>query len=115
MHQSLQGATFHIEHIVPRSHDGESTLENLAWACPSCNLHNDNRVAVANPDTGEQVSLFHPRHDIWDEHFEWLGTELIGRSLVGWATIGALELNSERRRRIRAAEALFGLFPPLDH
>lgn len=39
MHESLQGATFHIEHVVPKSKGGESTLENLALACPGCNLH----------------------------------------------------------------------------
>lgn len=38
MHQSLQGATFHVEHIIPRCRGGRSELENLAWCCPSCNL-----------------------------------------------------------------------------
>ena len=38
MHQSLQGATFHVEHIVPTVLGGSSTLSNLAWACPGCNL-----------------------------------------------------------------------------
>jgi hypothetical protein len=36
MHQALQGATFHIEHFVPRSRGSPSSLDNLAWACPSC-------------------------------------------------------------------------------
>lgn len=30
---------FQIEHIRPRSHRGESTLDNLALACERCNLH----------------------------------------------------------------------------
>lgn len=34
LHQSLQGATFHVEHIIPRSRGGTSQLDNLAWACP---------------------------------------------------------------------------------
>lgn len=34
MHQSLQGATFHIEHIVPHTKGGAETLANLALACP---------------------------------------------------------------------------------
>jgi hypothetical protein len=37
MHQSLQGATFHVEHIVPKSDEGLDELDNLAWACPSWN------------------------------------------------------------------------------
>jgi len=36
MHESLQGATFHVEHIVPRSAGGSDTMDNLALACPSC-------------------------------------------------------------------------------
>ena len=39
MHQRLQGATFHVEHIIPRSKGGADELANLALACPSCNLH----------------------------------------------------------------------------
>jgi HNH endonuclease len=32
-HESLQGAAFHIEHVISQS-KGESTLENLALAYP---------------------------------------------------------------------------------
>lgn len=32
MHQSLQGATFHIEHIIPQAKGGSSELPNLALA-----------------------------------------------------------------------------------
>ncbi|HEV3039470.1 MAG TPA: HNH endonuclease [Candidatus Angelobacter sp.] len=32
MHESLQGATFHVEHIIPKSKGGESSLENLAFS-----------------------------------------------------------------------------------
>ena len=35
MHQALQGATFHVEHILPTSAGGSDELSNLAWACPS--------------------------------------------------------------------------------
>jgi len=30
MHQSLQGATFHVEHVVPQARGGHSQLDNLA-------------------------------------------------------------------------------------
>lgn len=49
MHHALQGATFHVEHIVPRSRGGDSKLENLAWACPGCNLRKSSRVAAKDP------------------------------------------------------------------
>ena len=44
MHQGLQGATFHVEHIVPRSKGGPDELANLALACPSCNLRKADRT-----------------------------------------------------------------------
>ena len=114
MHQSLQGARFHVEHIIPRCLGGPSTLENLAWACPSCNLHKSNRIEVESPEVHGTVSLFNPRIDTWDDHFCWEGYYIAGLTPVGRATIDALLLNHERRIRIRKAEALFGLFPPGD-
>lgn len=63
MHQSLQGATFHVEHIIPRSRGGSSDLENLAWACPGCNLHKSDRVEIFSPDSCGVIPLFNPRRD----------------------------------------------------
>jgi hypothetical protein len=114
MHQSLQGATFHIEHIIPHSENGTDLLENLCWACPGCNLHKANRVTAVDPFTGEQVSLFHPQQQKWSEHFQWNGTELVGLTPIARATISVLQLNSKRRQRVREAEQLFQLFPPID-
>lgn len=114
MHQSLQGGTFHVEHIVPQSRGGHTWLDNLAWACPSCNLHKANRVAAVDPDTRNQVPLFHPRVDHWHEHFGWYGYRVVGRTPIGRATVAALSLNHPRRIQIRQAEELFGLFPPPD-
>ena len=64
MHQSPQGATFHIEHIQPLCLGGTSQLENLTLACPSCNLHKSNRVSVQEPN-GETTSLFHRVWQFW--------------------------------------------------
>ncbi len=114
MHQSLQGATFHVEHIIPRSRGGPSQLDNLAWACPSCNLHKSNRVEVPSSERGEVVPLFQPRTDNWRDHFRWEGYHIVAQSSVGQATIEALGLNHERRIKIRQAEELFDLFPPYD-
>jgi hypothetical protein len=111
MHQALQGATFHVEHIVPLSQGGLSELHNLAWACPGCNLRKADRILVADPDSLIQVALFHPRHDQWSEHFRWEGYQIVGLTPVGRATVWALDLNQPRRLLIRQAEERFGLFP----
>lgn len=111
MHQSLQGAAFHVEHITPRSRGGDSAATNLAWCCPSCNFAKSNRVAAVDPESGISVALFHPRRDEWSENFQWNGYELIGRTAAGRATAEAFDLNHPRRLLIRRAEELFGLFP----
>jgi hypothetical protein len=112
MHQSLQGATFHIEHIVPRVAGGADEPGNLAVACPSCNLGKSSRTSAPDPDTGRSVALFHPRADRWADHFRWAGHRVEPLTATGRATAAALDLNDPRRVRIREAEEAFGLFPP---
>ena len=111
MHQSLQGATFHLEHVVPRSRGGSDDPDNLALACPGCNLHKSDRMEVADPDSNATVPLFNPRKDRWAEHFRWEGYRTIGLTVIGRATAFALDLNHPRRILIRRAEELFELFP----
>lgn len=112
MNQALQGATFHVEHIIPLTCGGSTSAENLALACPSCNLHKSDRSHVVDPVTGESVSIFHPRCQIWSDEFAWEGTTVVGRTATGRATVQALDMNHPRRLRVREAEALFELFPP---
>lgn len=113
MHQSLQGATFHVEHVIPAHRGGLGDLQNLAWACPGCNLHKSDRVEAADPQTGQLVALFNPRTERWPDHFDWNGYETVGVTAIGRATILALQLNAPRRLLIRQAEELFSLFPPV--
>ena len=87
MHQALQGATFHIEHIVPQSRGGTSEPSNLALSCPSCNLHKSDRLQIADPDSNTMVSLFNPRIDSWSDHFRWQEYQLVGLTSVGKATV----------------------------
>ena len=112
MHQSLQGATFHLEHVIPLSHGGANELPNLALACPSCNLHKSDRVTIKAEKSSKAIALFNPRQDAWYEHFDWDEYRVVAKTEIGRATIAALELNHERRVKIREAEKMFGLFPP---
>ena len=110
MHEALQGATFHIEHIIPRSKGGESTLENLALACPGCNLHKASKTVAIDPATGDSVPLFHAIRQTWSEHFQFHGYEIQGLTASGRATVAAFDLNHPRRQLIRKVEESFGLF-----
>jgi hypothetical protein len=39
------------------------------------------------------VRLFHPRQDVWEQHFAWNGPWMVARTPAGRATIQALRLN----------------------
>jgi hypothetical protein len=111
MHESLQGATFHVEHVTPQSKGGKSTLENLALACPGCNLHKAAKTTAADPLGAEQVALFNPLQQSWSEHFQFRGYEIEGLTAIGRATVALLDFNNLRRQRIRQVEKSFGLYP----
>jgi hypothetical protein len=87
-------------------------LENLALACPGCNLRKGSRITAIDPATGEHVQLFHPLLERWSEHFRFNRYQIEGLTPVGRATIEVLNLNHSRRQRIREVEDAFGLYPP---
>ena len=43
--EMVTGVTFHVEHVLPRSQGGETTMSNLALSCPGCNLAKGERTA----------------------------------------------------------------------
>src|SRR5262245_44740264 len=63
--------SFSLEHILPRSQGGETSLENLALACQGCNNHKYDRTRARDPATNKMVPLFHPRRQRWSAHFAW--------------------------------------------
>lgn len=67
--ESLTVAIFEIEHITPRSAQGETIFENLCLACPTCNRFKSNRQTAIYPIDQETVSLFHPQQQHWQEKY----------------------------------------------
>jgi hypothetical protein len=110
--QAGQVATFHIDHIIPEVAGGSTTADNLALACVSCSLRKGARQLIKDPVTGEMVLIFHPRQQIWKEHFDWNDVEVVGLTVVGRATIDALSLNRPIMSAIRAEERFFNRHPP---
>ena len=107
-----QVATFHIDHIVPVVAGGETTAANLALACVSCSLRKGARTKLEDLETGEIVSIFNPRQQVWKEHFAWRGVQVVGLTATGRATLQALDLNRSTMLAIRAEEELLGRHPP---
>lgn len=103
--QEGQEATFHIDHVVPRSKGGATIENNLALACVSCSLRKGPRQDGPDPHTGHQHRLYNPRTDPWDEHFEVRPDMVIeGRTAVGRATVEMLRLNRVLAIAIRQEE-----------
>ena len=83
MDESLQGATFHVEHVIPQCKGGGADLENLVLACPGCNLHKASKTTAADPATGVETPLFHPVRQVWSEHFRFRGYQIEGVTAFG--------------------------------
>ena len=104
---------FSIEHIVPRSRGGTTTLDNLALACQGCNNHKYTKTEGIDPVSGEQVPLFHPRQHDWQAHFTWNDnfTLIIGLTPTGRATIAMLHLNRAELVNLRRVLYALGEHP----
>jgi hypothetical protein len=96
-------AALYVEHIIPRKHGGTDDPENLALACIDCNLHKGPNLAGIDPETGNVVSLFHPRLQPWADHFQWQGIYLAGKTPTGRATIQVLSINSDEQLALRSS------------
>ena len=103
---------FQIDHIIAEKHSGLSIAENLALSCYYCNSFKGPNIAGIDPDGRQDVAvqLFHPRNDIWSDHFEWNGAVLIGRTSTGRATISVLRINDDASVETRRILAQSGFF-----
>jgi len=108
-HQSLS-----LEHIRPQSRRGKKSSANLALSCQGCNNHKYNRMKARDPVTGHIVILFHPRRHRWTDHFAWSdgGTQILGLTRIGRATVEALQLNREPLVNLRRVLVEAGEHPP---
>lgn len=84
---------FQADHVLAGKHGGQTGLGNLAWACFRCNSHKGPNIAGLDERTGKMTRLFHPRQDVWSDHFRWSGPRLIGKTAVGRVTVAVLCIN----------------------
>lgn len=110
---SFSHDAFHVEHVFPLSMGGGWSLDNLAFACDWCNSQKWAFVEWADPETGLKTPLFHPRKDVWVEHFGWNDdfSHIVGKTPKGNATIDLLELNRPGLVNVRKALRAYGVHP----
>ncbi|MEH2074708.1 MAG: HNH endonuclease signature motif containing protein [Nostoc sp.] len=112
--EALTITTFEFEHIIPLSSGGKTVFENLCLACPSCNRYKATRQTAIDPNTQDQVKLFNPQQQLWADHFTWSedGTEILGLTTIGRATISTLKMNRLQLTRVRKMWVIMGEHPP---
>ena len=106
--------SFSVEHILPEAQGGSSDEDNLALSCQGCNAHKYTFTVGYDPVTKENVSLFHPRQEVWADHFAWSEDylEILGMTATGRATVEKLQLNRANVQRLRRLLLLAGDHPP---
>lgn len=103
-----------IEHITPQARGGTNDEGNLWLACRLCNGYKGIQTHALDPLTGQVTALFNPREHRWSEHFAWSddGTQIIGITACGRATVIALRLNNVIAVMVRRAWVTAGWHPP---
>lgn len=103
-----------VDHVIGRKHGGSSELENLAWACATCNGYKGSDVATMVGNPSRLCRLFHPRRDRWSQCFELAAARIEPLDRIGQATVKLLRLNAPHRvvERLELAEA--GCYPTVE-
>lgn len=107
-------APLEIEHLKPTAAGGTDEEENLWLACSMCNTFKSANTHGKDPLTGETVTLFNPRTQIWAEHFAWIedGSQIKGLSPCGRATVLVLQMNNLIAVMVRREWVSAGWHPP---
>ncbi|MGB3533914.1 MAG: HNH endonuclease signature motif containing protein [Microcoleaceae cyanobacterium] len=103
---------FEVEHIIPLAKGGANDLQNLALACRICNLRKSDFIDSIDTVTQEQVRLFNPRLDTWQEHFVFNreSCQIQGRTPIGRATVERLRMNTPEQITARSLWVALGIF-----
>jgi hypothetical protein len=100
------------DHVIAAQHGGETTLENLAYACFQCNRFKGPNIASLDPATGALTPLFNPRIERWSHHFRLSEARIEPLTAVGRATTFLMRLNDPERVTIRANLIIRGRYTP---
>ena len=108
--ESMSFVSHQADHIISEKHGGDTTAENLAFACSLCNKYKGSDIATLDKETDKITALFNPREDEWNKHFQ-LSKDgaLSSPTAIGRGTIKLLRLNRPERieeRKLLLANSL---------
>lgn len=103
---------FHVDHVIPRKHDGTDKPDNLCLACFDYNMYKSHDLTGFDPDTGEITPLYNPHQQDWKDHFELqTNMQIDGRTPQGRTTVRVLKMNLSERVEDRRILAELGVYP----
>ncbi|PAX58303.1 HNH endonuclease [Brunnivagina elsteri] len=111
IHQDFSIYTHEVDHIIAVKHGGETSDDNLALSCLSCNRHKGSDFATIDQITKEIVPLFNPRRQVWDEHFSLENAIIEGKTQMGQGTAKLLQFNVPNRVLERQVLVSQGQYP----
>jgi hypothetical protein len=93
---------FTIDHYEPQNSrpDLVDTYQNLMWACDECNARKSDRSPPAKARS-DGYRFFRPDLDYFLDHYERDDLTLNSKTIIGWYTIHALDLNRSALKRLR--------------
>ncbi len=104
-------APHEVDHIYAEKHGGETREDNLCLSCWICNRLKGTDLCSLDPLTGEIASLFHPRRDVWADHFRLDGATIVPLTPQGRITVRLLQLNRQQRLNERQILIDLGDYP----
>ena len=99
-----------VDHIIAEKHGGATHIDNLAYACFICNNNKGSDIASLSIE-GAITRFFHPRTDVWNEHFRIEGDQIFPLTAVAEATHRIFVFNSSNRRTERRGLQLLNRYP----
>jgi hypothetical protein len=110
IHEDDAAFSHEVDHVISRQHGGQTTPDNLAYACMICNRFKGTNVSSVDL-LGFIVRLFNPRSERWENHFRLVRAIIQPLTATGEATTRLLRLNAAERVIERRALQLIGSYP----
>ena len=100
-----------IDHVISEKHGGQTSAENLAYACIFCNRAKGTDLGSIAEHSGDLVRFFNPRVDRWSDHFRISGARIEALTDIGAVTTRIFGFNSIERLLEREALRAARRFP----
>jgi hypothetical protein len=100
-----------VDHVVSEKHGGPTVVENLAYACLVCNRNQGSDLGSILVPGGDLIRFFHPRTDVWSDHFSLDGVVIKPLTAIGQVTERIFRFNAIERLMEREALRAIGRYP----